>query len=598
MKLRGILLVLIVLMGLTALQPNLVLAAPGHFQSVVLQITPASQQGKGQPGATVSYIVNVTAEGTDPVTVNASADSQSKWGVTLSPARFTVEGGKTMSISVNVLIPGTASNGQVDVTNINFTVGDGSVVGYAAIETKVEIEEGGSGFDRPMVVLTSYKVDGGDIAPKEDFTLTLNIANRGDQDASNVVVTFESTEFLPLNTGGIRSVGGLLVGESRKITQSMVATGEGGKAFGTVTAKVSYSDAEGKTYADSFSLTITLKDKPQYDGPGHTATPTTTATSVPKPQLVVTGYKSDIDPLQPGSTFNLNLDIKNMGSAEAKNITLVLGGGGANVDTSSGTPVPGGTSGGSSETSNFGPLGSSNLVYLDNLGANHEVKYSAKMIVNVSTNPGAYPFKISFVYNGPGGVRLVDDQVITLLVFALPQVEVMFYREVGVLIAGQPTQLPIQINNTSRKSAILGKVKVTAQKADLSNNTGLVGALDAGGYFTIDANITPQEPGPLELEITINYNDDFNQPRSLTEKMSLMVEPAPVMEVTPTGGKPGQEGGPDGPGLEVEESFTDKVWRFVKGLLGFDSGTPQPVEGSPEMTPPGEPETKPAAPKG
>ncbi len=59
--------------------------------------------------------------------------------------------------------------------------------------------------------------------------------------------------------------------------------------------------------------------------------------------------------------------------------------------------------------------------------------------------------------------------------------------------------LPLQVVNLGRKGAVLGNMRVTAEGAELSNNTILVGALDIGGYYTLDTTVIPDQPGPLEL---------------------------------------------------------------------------------------------------
>ena len=80
-----------------------------------------------------------------------------------------------------------------------------------------------------------------------------------------------------------------------------------------------------------------------------------------KPQLVITGIETDVDPIQPGSIFNLKLSITNLGKVDAKGVTMVLGGGVTPRDQT-GTQQPGGVSGSSGDLTNFAPLGSSNLV--------------------------------------------------------------------------------------------------------------------------------------------------------------------------------------------------------------------------------------------
>jgi len=102
---------------------------------------------------------------------------------------------------------------------------------------------------------------------------------------------------------------------------------------------------------------------------------------------------------------------------------------------------------------------------------------NAQLIVNATANPGAYPMKISFVYTGPDNIAYTDDQVITLLVFSVPQVEVSFYRDAGQFFVGQPNQLPLQVVNLGRKQAVLGSMRVVAKPvegmpgAQMMNNT-------------------------------------------------------------------------------------------------------------------------------
>jgi hypothetical protein len=49
--------------------------------------------------------------------------------------------------------------------------------------------------------------------------------------------------------------------------------------------------------------------------------------------LVITGYSSDVEPLQPGAQFGLNLKVQNVGNANAQRITMIVGGGsGGNSD--------------------------------------------------------------------------------------------------------------------------------------------------------------------------------------------------------------------------------------------------------------------------
>ncbi len=248
---------------------------------------------------------------------------------------------------------------------------------------------------------------------------------------------------------------------------------------------------------------------------------TATPTGVYRPQLVVMGYHTDADPLQPGVQFTLSMSVQNVGNVAAKGVTMIIGGGSAS-GSGSGTPQAG-VSGGSGEFTNFAPVGSSNIQSLGDLQPGVILTATQKLVVNVSTNPGAYPMKVTFSYLDDRGNPVNDEQVITLLVYNLPIVDVGFYQPVGTLVAGQSNLLPFQVVSLGKRTVVLGKMTVETSGGTVENGEGLVGSLDPGGYFTLDAMLTPNEPGPLDLTITIEYTDDFNQARTVTQTMTLDV---------------------------------------------------------------------------
>jgi hypothetical protein len=443
---------------------------------------------------------------------------------------------------------------------------------------------------RPVVTIASYSTGSSPLYGGETFTLEVHLGNDGQLTATNVVIIFDGADFYPQETGGVISSGEIPPGDTNTVKQKFII----GDAltwanYSSIKASVTYSDPTGASYTETFNISIGINE-PQYSSAYYTPTP-----NVPlRPQLIVTGYKTDIDPLQPGSIFELSLDIKNLGKADAKNMSVVLGGG-VSSGGDYGTPQPGGVSGSSGDLANFAPLGSSNVIFVGDLAKDGTVTVTQKLVVNVTTNPGAYSLKMSFVYNDAAGNRLVDDQVITLLVYSLPQVEVSFYRDAGMITAGMENILPLQITNLGKKTYVLGTMRVGAENADLFNNTLLIGALDPGGYYTLDTSLIPYSEGTLELKVSITYTDDFNQLRSIEQVIPIEVQPEIIFTPDPgldgEGGIPG-EGFPGGE--PAPETFWTKVLRFFKGLIGLDSGVKQPVE----VMPTEEFEVFPVVPKG
>jgi hypothetical protein len=330
---------------------------------------------------------------------------------------------------------------------------------------------------------------------------------------------------------------------------------------------VTYADETGSLYSETFVITLPVNQS-YSTWVTSTPTPTTSPTPTVKPQLVITSYSTDISPLQSGVQFNLSLTIKNMGNSTAKRVTMIVGGGSSSSGSDGGTSQPGGISGGSGEFTNFAPIGSSNVQSLGDFSPGSSLSANQALIVNTSTAPGAYPLKISFVYYDEQNHSFTDDQVITLLVYRLPLLNISFYQELPTLSAGQPNTLPLQVVNLGRTSVVLGNMRVSVNSGELSNNTILIGTLESGGYFTLDAIYTPDQPGPVDLVVTIDYTNDFNQLQVITETLNVDVMEQQIIEPPIDNGQNGTgEVNPTQP-----ETFLQKIWRLLLGLIGLDSG--------------------------
>ncbi|MEL7644711.1 MAG: hypothetical protein AAGU04_00385 [Anaerolineaceae bacterium] len=416
---------------------------------------------------------------------------------------------------------------------------------------------------QPLLYIYSYSPGPNSaVSPWAPFDFTFVLANKSDAVARNLVMTFSSEDFIPLN-GGVFTLNSIGPEDRPGTTfRFRVSDYSTWKYSGVINAAATYTDDAGTSYSTSFVFYVAIAQSA-------VASPTKTPTPGPatKPQLVISGYNTDVEPLQPGSAFKLKLKIANAGVADASNVSLVYGGGVSLAPNEQGTPQPG-ISGSTGDLTNFAPVGSSNVVLLGELPVGASVETEQQFVVNVSTVPGAYPLKVSLVYTAPGGTRAVDDQLITLLVYALPQLEISFYRDPGMFFNGTMTALPIQITNLSRKTTVLGNMTISSENADLQNNTGLVGTLDPGGYFTWDVMYTPFSEGPAKINVAINYTDDFNQLRVYETMLEIEVQPAVILPEEPI---PGEGGVPVEP--EQPVSFWTKIWNAIKGFLGIGTGS-------------------------
>ena len=450
-------------------------------------------------------------------------------------------------------------------------------------------------FIRPLLVVSSYGASSAQIVPGQNLDFEMTIANAGQATATNVVATFVSGDFVPRDTGGVRALGAMGPGQEVRFWQPLFATADlRGKTTAVLQVKATYTDVNGQSYESAFELTFPVVPSGSGGGVAATATPTPTTTPTPgprqRPQLLITSYETDPPQLQPGNQFTLSLAAQNLGETGARNITVILGGGSGGGSSVNGTPDPGGgTSGAGGSFADFAPIGSSNVSTIGDLAVGETRQIEQRLIVNTTTKPGAYPVKVSFVYTDATGANFVDDQVITLLVYQRPQVEMGFYTQPPMLFAGQPVGLPLQLMNTGRDTVVFGNFSVAAEGAELMNNAIFVGALESGGFFPLDAMIVPSEPGMLELILSVNYTDDFRQPAVITDTLEIEVLESPPMEPVDPGMMPGEsgEGGGEFPadgGDGGTETIWQRLWRFLLGLFGLGSepGGGQPQE---EMVP-------------
>jgi len=432
-------------------------------------------------------------------------------------------------------------------------------------------------FSRPQFVVRSSKV-AGDVRNGANVTLKVVVENAGQATAYSAQAAFTSSDLVATKTGGIAAIGTVAYDDEVSVNQTFYVSAQtAGQGIIVVNMVITYYDEVGTSYSDSFTLSVPVSGGTVYSGGSVAATATPTGVKVS--QLVITDYSADVDPLQPGQQFALNLTVQNVGNDKAQRITMIVGGGSSG--SGGGTPQPGGVSGGSGDFANFAPVGASNVQSLGDLPAGDKVKIAQNLIVNVSTQPGAYPVKITFSYLNANNEVINDEQVITLLVYSLPTVNVSFYRTPDVFFAGQPGALPIQVVNVGKRTNVFGDIKVEADGGIVENGTSLVGSLDAGGYFTLDAMLTPDQPGTVTLTFTIDYLDDFNQPRTIEKALEVEVQEAFVEEPMVD---PSLNGGGGGGGLPytAEETTLHKVFRFIKGLFGLDSSWPvwQPPGGN------------------
>ena len=462
MKKRLLILFLILTLTFGFFSQPAQLAAASQLANGV-NVTVDDDGKKGTPGAVVNYTLTVENTNAATVKVRVSTVSSSGWDQPIaSPDAFNLATGDTKKVTISVFIPDDAQNGEGDIAVVTVESDTGTLYKKLNLLTSVEVEDTTGTI--PLISISSYDTGGQAVTAGSEFSLKMYLKNSGKAAAQNIIITFNGEGFYPLESGGVQTIGKIEAGGTNNIVQKFIAGNDlAWVPVANLSVSVAYTDAAGSSYSSEFTISVRINE------PVISSVSTPTPSLSVRPQMAVTGYQTDVDPLQPGAIFNLALDVRNLGLADARSLTVIFGGGSVTESTGE-TPQPGGISGSEGDFQNFAPLGNSNIVFAGDVPQQATIKVNQKFVVNTTTEPGAYSFKLSFVYDDQKGNRLVDNQVITLLVYSLPNIEVSFYQDAGIFSAGMQSILPLQVTNLGKNGAVLGNMKVTAENAEFFNN--------------------------------------------------------------------------------------------------------------------------------
>jgi len=384
----------------------------------------------------------------------------------------------------------------------------------------------GVGHGRPQLVIEAAQAEPAVLRPGDTFSLTLRLANRGDRTATRVVVGAASAD-LAVPAGGSNVVAAQPVGINRTVMVTLpLVLGEVTQA-GRLGLEISleYGDYTGGSYADRQSVGLEVS-----------------TALADRPQLLLAGYRIAPDPLAPGDTFTLALEVSNVGGGEAQRLTLTLGG-----EEGSGMGP-------------FAPLASGNVKFVPRLAAGATVEVVQRLVVDGSANPGAYSLPVALAFDDARGTRHTDSQLISLLVRRRPHLQIGFYRPVEVAVVGVPFELPVEVTNIGRTLVNVSTLEVTSAQLEISAGSLYLGPLDGGTSGSLEATAVAQEGGIAKVVVIVHYLDDFEQPQVVTQTLTVEVE-------KPLEPPPGAEQVPQ----EQEEGFWEKVLRFLRGLLGLGS---------------------------
>jgi len=283
----------------------------------------------------------------------------------------------------------------------------------------------------------------------------------------------------------------------------------------TLTATVSYEDADGKEYEESLTLGVNVN-----------------SVQVKKQtSIILRGYTTDPEPIRPGDVVVLRLEVACTGAKAYEVKTSLAFAPGVGIS----------------------PL-SPTLVDLGDMDAGGVTDAAYSLIVDGGLEAGQYPGTLILSYLDADGVPRSLVESVTLRVRGIVAFSLINDDPVSVA-AGAETELEADLLLIGTESVQFVEIEVEAAGVfrRVSGSGEYIGAVDPDSPIPFDVNFgvaDDAEPGEHALRLAVGYTDDMNQEHE--ESLEL---PVTVSELSPDG--------------DVAHGSTGGFWVWLRRLLGL-----------------------------
>ncbi|HQE19335.1 MAG TPA: hypothetical protein PK607_12595 [Aggregatilineales bacterium] len=384
---------------------------------------------------------------------------------------------------------------------------------------------------RPQIVIADSAVEAGDKEGQINLRLTLH--NVGNRWARGVVVNLGPSEvFSPAEGSSAVSVPeDIEVDEQVEVTLPLVLLRSPEGRF-TQDFTIEYASYSGGSYQTTERVPISL-----------------TGGVAQAPRLLVETYDVSPTPVTPGASFDLTLTVVNVGDGPAEQVFVRL-----------------------LELGPLAPVGSSNVRFVERIEAGQRIDLTYRLAASGSAEDGLVAFNVELTYDDAFGVETTETVNISLAITAVPHFYIGFFEEVPQPVrVGEVIELPIEVINIGENRVNVSTIEVTSDAFAVRNGSIYLGPLDGGTSGTIVPEAEALRPGVAEIVVTVHYLDNFQQPQTLSETITVEVES------NGTGGngaaredssRPARNGSAAAEG-DGTLTFGQRLWRGILGFLGL-----------------------------
>lgn len=400
---------------------------------------------------------------------------------------------------------------QVQMSYKTETGGGGSASGTVYLKV-------GGGGEAPRLKYTGLQLENDKpaIEAGEEETLTLKIQNPSDYEIRDLklqLTGFNNAALMlrqPLDTWEEKLIPGQ---EFRFIPFKIMSNDELETGTYPLSLQLSYKDAGGHVYEDK-DIQVFVPVEGRVGGTDKKNTP----------RLIIENFNYGSRYVAAGNTFGLGLLLCNTSqSRDLVNIKLSF----------------------TSDDNIFSPVGSSNTVFIDKIGAGQRLQKNLQLRSKVDAESKTYNLNIEMEYEDIKGNKFTEKGLIGIDVAQKTAVQLSEVQLPVDAHVGEEFPLTMDFYNTGR--SVLRNVLVTLEgdnfRAD--KRSSYVGNMEKGKSDYFDARVTPEQAGTLKGNIKLTYEDELGNTYQANQPFSIEVQ---EIEQTP------ENMGPEMPEEQEEES--------------------------------------------
>ena len=404
---------------------------------------------------------------------------------------------KSASIKLN-MIAGAELSGPTQAIELelkyNYYSGGSLTAGTSSQKVLIPIR-GGSASGQPVIRIGRSGI-GKSVNANEPFELIVKLENTStDRDIRNLVATFDSNEQISLQEDtDTRQLGDLRAGQSVEVPLHLKAGAELSAAASQllgVSLKFDYDSDKGPVQG-TYGEKLVIPTNGQERGPG-----------APAPNVIVANYTYG-ERVTAGQVFDLNLEFMNTSQTlPVENVVMSL-------DTGEGISIN----------------SASNTFYIPKLGPGGKERVKVQVQALFQSKLQSPKLSISGKYEyveKKERKQLSASETIAIPVYQPDRFQVKEPEFTETIHQGEETTISIPYVNKGRGQVFNVEAKLEGEIAAVEKDLNL-GNYEAGKSGTIDFVVTPSGMGEFKGQVTVAYEDEAMEVKTLTVPVTFQVE--------------------------------------------------------------------------